>query len=524
MRLTKLLHLCAVGPAIDITMSQDKGKSSGGSPPSVTSNVSVSVALREQAEKLLADNSSKKTFKGEPIRLIDLEQFSILTDAITDLLDRKGNTSVTPVELSSLNAQLAEAKMKIMTFQSKLDKETYAKEVLQKELDRLKGLVEKEETLDKQAMIDRQNALITARGDLEALKAENGRLRKEQDVLKKKYKKELDEGDDLPDYEALLDQRDRNNKAIQGLNNAIQEMNKISDQRKVDLKRYQDTILSLTNELNCAKAAKFEPVDPGPSKQPGTFAKVAANSGTKVYNLYSKVRGALSEKSKGLLKKAIDTKPEDVKDRVYWLHAAVDSTKHVVMAPYKAVLGGLLEDIRVLDFESRKAFSPAVDAILDVLQGRRDALTDEQLDSLLAEVDPSELKMSKAWRKKGIKTLYDYIREGRPLSELSHDDIAISEADEEVVKVYKAFKQNEDGKIKFESKRPGPAKSGTSLYTWARDRVHQSYEYLRGHARKKSPKRPSVRITEWLRRKLGFVGSLLSLPISFLSFCTGGFF
>jgi len=110
MRLTKLLHLCAVGPAIDITMSQDKGKSSGGSPPSVTSNVSVSVALREQAEKLLADNSSKKTFKGEPIRLIDLEQFSILTDAITDLLDRKGNTSVTPVELSSLNAQLAEAK------------------------------------------------------------------------------------------------------------------------------------------------------------------------------------------------------------------------------------------------------------------------------------------------------------------------------------------------------------------------------------------------------------------------------
>lgn len=477
------------------------------------STLSVSVSTKQQVEELVAKFSRNGTLKGEPIKILDRGDFDKIVSQVTDLIESKVHHTVSPVELSTLNAELAHLRLQLNLFEDKTKRAEFAEKTLAVDVQRFKSqiaLEAKERAAQVAASQDREQ------GYKEML----AKLRKESTSLKQQIgqAKTAKNGELLSELSVL---KQNNGQKITEINNLLQEINKLKAENKAAISKYQHQLLALTTELNFERAKVAASGPEGP-----TFASLAAASGKAAVNLYSRVSSVLSRKSQEALKVATSSDPEDIKNKAHWIVRTLDGTKHAMLVPYKLLFEGIYDDLRALDYKSRQAFQPLVDRMIRVLQGKED-LSVEEVEQMLDSLDTNKFKMSHKIRAKGIETWADYVRLGRDIDGLMADDLDSEIAEQ----ARQAFLDKE--KLKFkkakgkEPIRPsssdshGQKKKPKSAYTWFRSKVAWTVHKLLRTSKAKSQERASVRATSWLRNKLGFVGILVSLPIAFCSFLTG---
>lgn len=444
--------------------------------------------------------------------MLDSEGFQRLGDQLHDLLRSQKVHTVTPIELSTLNAELAQARLQLNLFNNKAEKAEYAKKVLEEDVVRM------QEQLANEAKIRHAEiAKVLVREEelklqLAKLKNESGRLKGE--IAKCRTAKDQEKID------LLSAEKQKNGQEITRLNNLLQEANKTKAESKSALTKYQNQLLALTTELNFAKAKASTNMD-----EKGTFAEMASRTGTAAIDLFSSISRTLSNKSRELVKKARSSDPEDLKNKAHWVAAALHATKNAILKPYTVLFDGVLEDIKVLDYHSRQQFGPLVDAMLDALSGKRNLSIDE-IDALLAKLDIDKMKMSHAFRLMGIQTFRDYQDAGRDIRNLKASDL-----DEDIAKEARlAFLRKEAAKKGVEmsgalpppKRKEVPPSGRKSFYQWCKGVVSGGFERLHTQSAKRAKTRPSMTAIAWLKRKLGFVGSILSVPVAFFSFITGG--
>lgn len=473
------------------------------SPKSSKSVLSVSVSLQGQALEMIEQLSKPAQFKGEPIRVLDQDALNKLSLEIAKTLESKQVHTVSPIELSTLNAELAQMRLQLNLFKNKEEKAKFAEHTLKNDVVKLNKLLAEESKLREEQVKAGWAREAEAHAQLNELKKESASLKAKIGAAKTAKDTEL--------LEQLNVQKRENGEHITRLNNVLQEQNKLKAENKSAIQRYQNQLLALTNELNLLKAKQEAELTKG------TFAKVAAAAGTSAVNLASKIKSQLSEKSKWFLQQANTSDKDDVKNRAFWLNAVLENTNGVLLAPYKKLFGGLYEDIVALNFESRKQFGPIIDRFLDLLNGRINELTPEEIDAMLEEIDTSTMRMSKKYRENGILTFQQFLESGKKFSDLEDDALSVS-AEQKLRDKVHSQKAKLPKRIKSKT-TPSVKKGVSSVYTWCKSKIRSSIHYLlqTAHA-EKEPERLSIRITEWLRRKVGFFGMVLSMPIALLSF------
>lgn len=497
---------------MDPKKEQHIGKSSG-SPKSVKSELSVSVDTRKQIEALLAANSRSAALKGEPIRIIDKEAFDELAEKLSQLIDSRAVHSVSPVELSTLNAELAQARLQLGLFRNEAEKASFVKKTLEVDVSRLKAQIAAEAKIRNEQVAASREREESARLELARLKNESGALKKQISAAR------TAKDDDL--ILSLQMQKQENADKITQINNLLQEINSLKSDNKKAIQKYQDQLLALTTELNFEKA-KADSL----KGHPMTMGQLARAAGGGAVDLYSTISKNLSSLSKSSLSHATEGDDKDVKNKVHWIVKSLNQTSHIVLKPYKLLFEGLLSDIKALDYHSRLQFLPIVDRMIRTLQGKEN-LTAAEIEKLLDEIDPSKLKMGHALRAMGIETWQQYVDSGRDIDSLLSSDLGDDVAeqarqaflDREKKQAFK--KKGLKGGVEKDSSPSKPKRK--SFYQWCKSKVIWTVHSLQQKSTARPSGRASIRAAGWLKRKLGFFGSVLSLPIAFASFITGSY-
>jgi len=490
---------------------QKPGKSSG-SPKSVKSELSVSVDTQKQVEALLLANSRSAALKGQPIQIIDKEAFDELAEKLAKLIDSRSVHSVSPVELSTLNAELAQARLQLGLFKNEADKASFVKKTLEVDVSRLKAQIAAEAKL-------RNEQVAASREREDAAKLELARLKNESGNLKKQISAARSSKDDSLMI-SLQAQKLENSDKITQINNLLQEINGLKTDNKKAIQKYQDQLLALTTELNFEKA-KAESLGGNQT----TMGKIAKAAGGGAVDLFSSISRNLSALSKISLSHATEGDEKDVKNKVHWIVKSLNQTSHVVLKPYKLLFEGLLSDIKALDYHSRLQFLPIVDRMIRTLQGKEN-LSAAEIEKLLDEIDPSKLKMSHALRAMGIDTWEQFVASGRDIDSLLSSDLGddvAEQARQAFLDREKLKKFTRKGEESAEKAEYPPKPKRKSFYQWCKSKVIWTVHSLQQKSTTRPSGRVSVRATMWLKRKLGFFGSLLSVPIAFISFITGSF-
>lgn len=505
--------------------------------------LSISVTLREQAEELLNKYSRAASIRNEPIRVLDRESFSKLSAQIEGLLASDRTHSLTPIELSELNSELAQARLQLGIFKDKAEKAEFAKRTLEVNLVKHKELLAEEQA--RRAASTAKNLIQgeDAKKRLSELQKENGKLK----VAIASAKRDGNMVEEM----SLSEQRSANAAKIVDLTNLLQQANKVESDNRKELKRYHDQLMALTNELNLAKA------EAGSKWKKMSFAEVASATGSAGVHLTSKISQSFNAKARAMLAKAKESPPDDVKNRAFWINAALDNCQYAILKPYKMLLGGLLDDLKAIEFASRKPFQPTVDTILSVLLGNTAHLDMKQLEAQLGDIDPSLVKMNPVYRNSGIVTMADYIKAGRDVDMLSNFDVE-SRASSHSVRFTKSEKGKSPVIVKLggalaknprvvvptldavpklaeapdpDAITPGfggasepPPPPRRSFYQWVRDGVLLGWGGLKATAQSRSSNRPSVSFTSWLQEKFGVVGGIMAAPFAFVSFLFGSWF
>jgi uncharacterized coiled-coil protein SlyX len=483
-----------------------------GSPKSSESVLSVSVSLQEQVESILTSLSRPATTQGMPIRVVDKESFEKLSNELVKLINSREMHTVSPIELSQLNAELASARLQLNLFKDKAEKASFAEKTLKGDVTKMKRLLEEESKarslLAAQSLIKDEEA----KEELKKFKLEAGKLK--SDLASAKTSKDLEKVKDLESA------KEENAKRIQQLNNTLQESNKVKAEHRATMQRYQDQLVKLTNELNIAQAQLSTGIDRG------TFAQIAAASGTTAKNIYSDIRKVLSDRTKFFLNKARESDSDDVKNRAHWLSVALKNTNNAILTPYKVLVSDIEKDLKITSYHSRKWFAPIIDALLDTFSGRKDQLSVQEVSKMLEDLDTKKIKLRKPLQDKGYETLFDFIEAGGQLESLGIDDIDSksdnSKAFAEVVEAI-SNKQNADPppNKKVGPTPPPPPPSHGTVYRWCRRKVVAALCFLTEKSGDSEPDRWSIRTISYLRRKAGLFGAVCALPIAFLSFVTG---
>jgi hypothetical protein len=435
------------------------------------------------------------------------------------LLNSNQGHSVSPIELSTLNADLAAMRLQLNLFENEKAKSEFAKKTLQEDVVRMKSLLDQETKARNQMVADNLLREEKAKAELVKLRAESARLK--QALGKAKSAKD----DSL--LESLQAEKDANSKKITDLNNLLQEANKIKADNYTALKRYQDQLLRLTNELNTVSAASATRANLG------TFAQVAQKAGKASVDLMSGARTALSAKAKWLLTKAQAEDPENVASRAYWLNAILkDMQSYKGMKPFAILLDGVYDDIKVVEYKSRQQFKKVVDNMIEFVAGQRD-LTVMEVEAWLDDLDTRKIKLKKSSRTKGMETLQDYIAASLNPTKLQREDLDVSES------VKDAFmeKQNTSELFRGYEKRtadrpPTPefrpadgSEPRRSLYQWVRSIVTAPVRFLNQKGENLDPdKSPVWRFRSWLIGKVGEVGAVFAAPFVFFNWLTCSWF
>lgn len=504
----------------------NKGDPAGSPPPRQASShksLSISVSLRDQAEKLLSEHTRNATQRGDPIRIIDKEGFVSLREQIVELLSQQTTHTITPIELSTLSAELSAARLQLNLFENQKAKLEFATKVAAEDAVKFKELLEVEAQLRMKSVADSLKQEDEAKTKLAALQVENGILKGQ--ILKAKNTKNVELESELNAKKGV------NSKMIMDLNNSLQSANSAKAESRREIKRYQDQLLALNNELNLVKAK----LGPGEGKSL-TFAEVAGKAGAAPVRIFNSLHKSLSDKSKAFLKKAKEGKDDDVKNKAFWLKAALGSSKSAILVPYKLFLEGIYPDIVRVEYTSRKAFAPIIDKLLNVLTGVGPEVSPDELAQILEDFDTKKIRMVKKLQDKGIYTLDDFIHTSQDIRTLRVSDID-SEFGAEAHSIDERI-QNRN--LKGKEREVAPSTSGTkdpetgldpdlqeklprrSLYQWARDKVSSAFIWTANKSAEKPRVRTSTKIISWLKRKMGLAGYVLSLPVALCSFLSFG--
>lgn len=492
-------------------------------PPSL--DVSISVDMKRRIAEILEQHARKGILKGESVVMYDNEDFRDVVSTLHKVMEDGRRHTITPIELSTLNAELASLRLKLNLFESDKEKSAFVKHTLENDIVRMRKQIKEDATARATEIAEHLIKQEETKKQLDVLKNESGRLRKA--LAEARARK-----DEVAINEAIV-AKDENSSKITSLNNALQEVNSLKESHKAARNRYEAQLLSLTNELNFLKSRE-NVGDP----EGGAWSKVAAKAGNAPVNLYTTISKSLSSRSKALLSRIDQGKPDDYKNKVFWVHAALSMSQSAVLKGYKLFFDGLLEDMRAIEFESRKAFGPVVDAVISAMRGEVD-LTQHEFDALLDRVDTTKIRMAKPYRKKGIMTLADFTDSGRDVSKIVKDDLSSTEGgDTEKLRFVipphgrkltprEPIPEEDDGSVLDTDPYPQPRQrhQKKSAYFWFRRQVLTCVNWLsnptgsRDRARQKT--RFSVRCANWLHRKMGIFGVFFSLPIAVASFVTG---
>jgi phage shock protein A len=209
--------------------------------------------------------------------------------------------------------------------------------------------------------------------------------------------------------ERLKAEKEKNSQLIQSLNNQLQSANSAIADEKKRVRKFEEQVLKLSNDLNVerARAAKA----PVSATNPQSFAEAASAAGSANVNLVNTAYKHLSKRAKEILHQERHEVPsEDVRDRTFRLVGALNTCTSAVYKPYKLVLGGLYDDLKVMSWEARLKFLPLINAIDESLTPAGHPLTEDEINAKLDGTDREKLLLAPRLRKPGFKTFADYTR------------------------------------------------------------------------------------------------------------------
>lgn len=487
-------------------------KSVQGSPESIKSVISVSVDIRQQLTELLKVHGTQGNLRGQPILMIKHEDLETLQTKITSLIDDAKPHTVPISELSSLSSQLASAKLQLATFQNRAERAEFANTTVRKELENSEKILHKlkeDWEKDKESL----NASIAKlKSDVKEAQAAN-KAAKADFVASKKG----GDGD-----EELKRAHLATSQKVTELTNKLGKMQADKTAADNKVRQFEAQVVALSNEINIVKATAGLSTD-------STFASIASKAGSAPVKLYNSIRKHMTSRALAFVDKAEKADEDDVKNKAYWLKNALNSSNYKGLKPYALLVEGMYNDICVINWESRKFFLPILDNIICALTGSGDPADPAEIEALLNSLDTSKIRMSKDYRKKGIRTLKDYIESGGNADVIREDDISIlSDHEEHVEQFVKVVKERESRPY---ARKPEAKPEGKiSFLGWLKISTTSKWESIKSffsskrkaNFRDKTPK--LTKLTLKLQKDLGFFGAVLAVPVAFLNFISLGYF
>nr|UYL95321.1 MAG: 59 kDa protein [Zhangzhou Fusar tick virus 1] len=362
------------------------------SPPSV---VSTSVQVKNEVKSILDEAKfAPVSYQGNSCWVIPKDNWKIVE---AKLLKLQGDTGTTvPVsELAELQRELAMLRLQANDFKTQNERMQYAEKTLTEALARAK----KNEELAKQEASVTIQKLAATQIELKASLREAQSNKKDYEAAIANAKK----AGEAEVVEKLSGDKRRLSEDITSLNNMLQQVNADRKAEHDKLKRFELQVIELNNELQLERSKHAIA-----SNEPGTsFAEKAKAMGTAPVKLFNSAASNLPQSALKRLSHVMDDPLSDEKNTLFWFKAALDSTKHAVYRPYKVVINGLVEDIKCFSPESRKCFDPFILKVRDSLLPTGQPLNEEDLNEPLQQVNQSDLRLNKAYQKKGFKTLSD---------------------------------------------------------------------------------------------------------------------
>nr|UUW20922.1 MAG: chromosome segregation ATPase [Sanya fusari-like virus 1] len=378
------------------------------SPPSV---VSTSIQVKNQVLEII--DGAKFTgamFQGKPCWVVSKEKWGEIEAQLASLQLEQG-TSVPVSELAELQRELAMLRLQANDYKSQAERYQHAEATLSAALAKAK----ENESLAKQEASVTIQKLAATQIELKAS------LRRAQED-KKGYEKAIENAKRAGEAELVeklgTDKR-RLSEDITSLNNMLQQVNSDRAAEHAKLKRFELQVVELNNELQLERSKNSIA-----SKEPGTsFAEKAKAAGTAPVKLYNVARSNLPAVSLKRLSKVMDNPLDDEKNTLFWMKAALDSTKHAVYRPYRTVINSLVNDIKCFSPNARKQFDPFILAVRDSLLPTGQPLSEEELTAPLTLIDQAALELNAAYKRKGFRTLKDLNDHGLDLGNPDASDI-----------------------------------------------------------------------------------------------------
>lgn len=380
-------------------------KPSGSPRPKVDSSpsksvISASQELASQITKMLQENSKPAVTGGVDIVYIAVNDLDELSDKLEALISDGKPHTISVKDYSDLSQQVAALKLDLVNSGNTVSDLTKSKALLEKDL---KKAQENLANADK----SRDLAISSLELSKNSIKVAIAEKRAIQDDLNAKILASKAQKDfELTSRMSAL--KEENASELSRLNNLAQGLNADIRAEREKVVRLEKATLALTVSLNMQHAKLQRAVArEAPVK---TLAQIAAEAGTAAVNLVNSAYSNLRDTSREDLQKAKASDPDDVKNKVFWLKAAVDHSKHAIYNPYRVVLGGVLDDLKHIAYQSRLPFLKFADGVLESLSATGRPLTIEEMTALLNEVDPAAVLLTKEMRKPGMKTLLDFIK------------------------------------------------------------------------------------------------------------------
>jgi predicted nucleic acid-binding Zn-ribbon protein len=495
--------ILSVGVMVPPSEQTKRGVSPAGISTSPESVVTRSQELYDKIKSFIESETVESVDDGDRINFIyaeDIDKFVRELEAV--VLDGKPH-SVPLAHVQMLQSEVATLKLH-MAQSAKTDADiAAAKAILQKDLreahDKMKEVRENCDAVvaslneDKATLVNQLSALRTQSADLKAQLAEAKR------------------NADMESVAIIRDAKQSNSAEINRLNNLLQSKNGDISQERQRVSRLEQQILALTVELNTTKA-KQSIMEAKSGDSSKSFAAIAARGANATYNLVNDAYRFLRHKSLLDLSKVQTADPDDVKSQVFWLKAAVDHSRHAVYGPYRKVLGGLLDDIKLLNHSSRIAFKPFVDMVHYSLSPQGKPLSEAELVDALSSIRYENLVLHKGIRKPGMKTFAEFLEQGAPSSHKG----PLTEVDPEPVEV--VFDADLELPESHEKTTLTPSDSGdedeVSYYVKVRTWFNERRETMRSRLASKLAKSKSRLHRYYKLATGGLFKRLLSIPYS----------
>jgi len=319
-----------------------------------------SLSISEGIKKVIQEFSDRATFKGSPVQVIDAEAMDTLAKRVMEVLATDADTTVSKSTLADLTAQLAKIRLEANQFKDRAEKAEFAKTeadttlaALQQELAKFKVEANKQVSRLKSDKAGYEMDKVQAQAALKDLRA---------------HMKAFPEGTTSVEKSEVAEQHESLSQQVTSLNNAAQEANSQIKKLRQKETLLEKHILSLSNEINIARASIPAPKPAGTK----SFAEVAKAAGTANVDLTKAAFSLLDKRSLDKLRKAYQS-TEGVKDKLFWLKAGLQNAKNSLFKGYYNVAEVLHKECLLMDYPSRsKTLAHVVDNMLTEMETELD--------------------------------------------------------------------------------------------------------------------------------------------------------